>query len=110
MSARPFCEREIRLLLVDDDDDDHVLIEGILEEATGAAVRLDRAVSGPEALALMAQSRYDVFLFDYRLGETDGIELLRECKARGLSTPVIFLTGQGDEQIAVEAMKAGASD
>jgi signal transduction histidine kinase len=104
-------DREVRILLVDDDEDERVILESILADAgPGRRFALERAGTAGEALALVATLRWDLLLLDYRLGETDGLALLRECRARGVETPVIFLTGQGDQEIAVEAMKAGATD
>ena len=103
-------EREpLRLLMVDDDEDDFVLIRQILHNVfDGPQGTLEYAPTCAEALQRMAARHYDVFLFDYRLGAEDGIRLIREIKARNIDTPVILLTGQGGEDVAVEAMKAGA--
>ena len=49
-------------------------------------------------------------MFDYRLGEINGIELLRSFREQGCDIPIILFTGQGDQEVAVEAMKAGATD
>ncbi len=49
-------------------------------------------------------------MFDYRLGEINGIELLRKFREQGCDIPIILFTGQGDQEVAVEAMKAGATD
>ena len=49
-------------------------------------------------------------MFDYRLGEINGIELLRNIRKQGCDIPIILFTGQGDQEVAVEAMKSGATD
>ena len=62
------------------------------------------------ALAAIAEARHDVYLVDYRLGERNGLELVREAIDLGSAAPFIVLTGQGNREIDLEAMRAGASD
>ena len=54
--------------------------------------------------------KFDCVFLDYRLPDGDGLSLVKAVRKSGLKVPLIVLTGQGDEQIAVELMKAGASD
>src|SRR5688500_19186194 len=53
---------------------------------------------------------YDVVVLDYMLGRGDGLEWLAEFKKRADCPKILFLTGAGNEIIAVRAMKAGADD
>ncbi|MGZ3862214.1 MAG: response regulator [Bacteroidia bacterium] len=64
------------------------------------------ASSVDEAKALLAENNYDVVITDYLLNNETGFAIIDSVK----STPVIFLTGQGNQEIAVEAMKKGAFD
>src|SRR5690606_11438680 len=59
-------------------------------------------------LAACDEHELECVLLDYRLPDRDGIDLIEELVGRSL--PVIMLTGQGDEHVAVEAMKRGAGD
>ena len=54
--------------------------------------------------------KFDCVFLDYGLPDGDGLTLVQDVREAGLKVPLIVLTGQGDEQIAVELMKAGASD
>lgn len=101
---------EWRILLVDDDRDDYVLIRDIVNEFGGVSSRLTWTHKFDVALEEFDHNRHDVYLIDYRLGEHDGIDLIRRGRAQGCRGPMILLTGQGDRTVDLEAMKAGASD
>jgi len=100
----------VRVLLVDDDEDDYVLTRDWFSEIQGARLELEWVTSYDTALQTIAHNQHDVYLLDYRLGDRNGLELLREAIANGCSAPIILLTGQGDHEIDIEAMKAGAAD
>ena len=102
--------RPIRVLLVEDDEDDFVLTRGLLSESRRIRFELDWADCYEEAIAKIASNDYDLYLVDYRLGEHDGLQILREAKSLGCSRPIILLTGQRDTEIDVAAMEAGAAD
>jgi hypothetical protein len=100
----------VRLLLVDDDEDDYILTRDWFSEIEGVKFELEWLTSYDAAVEAIAQNQHDVYLLDYRLGERNGLELLREAVANGCKAPIILLTGQGDHEVDVEAMKAGAAD
>lgn len=104
-------QRALKILIVDDDDDDAFLTEDLIREGlTKPSPEIDRARSHEEALKLLAETTYDLCMLDYRLGEGTGIGLLQALRSQNITTPIILLTGQGDQEIAVEAMKSGADD
>ncbi|HVF87131.1 MAG TPA: EAL domain-containing protein [Pyrinomonadaceae bacterium] len=107
MTAPP---RPIRALLVDDDEDDYVMTREMLSEVKGEVFRLDWVPSYHDALETIRRGEHDVYLLDYRLGGHNGLDILREARGGGCGAPMILLTGQGDDAVDVEAMKAGASD
>ena len=76
------------------------------------ARRRHRAPRPPTTQRSRAFNRgaFDVAFFDYWLGARDGLALLREVRQHGTTTPVVVLTSRGAEEVAVEAMKAGAAD
>lgn len=100
----------LRILLIEDDEDDYILTSELLEEVKGTEYEIVWVSKYQDALMTILENHYDVCLVDYRLGEGTGIELLREAAARGCRTPMILLTGQGDQEIDVEAAESGAAD
>ena len=102
--------RAVRILLVEDDEDDYVLTRDLLADSRRTTFHLDWIPSFDEALAAIARDDHDLYLVDFRLGEHDGLELLRHANESGVTAPVIVLTGQGDGDIDLAAMRAGAAD
>ncbi len=101
----------MRVLIIDDDEDlRHLLAHYLKQEWPGAEVEeydpLARDMPG-QSFPLGA---YDVMILDYMLGRGDGLQWLAELKRRADCPPVLFLTGAGNEIVAVRAMKAGADD
>ena len=60
--------------------------------------------------ATAAEGDFDIIFMDWRMPEMDGLEVQKELNERGVSMPVVVLTGHGDVTVAVRAMKAGAVD
>ncbi len=100
----------VKVLLVDDDEDDYILTREWLSEIQRTRYALQWVATYDSALEIIAKKQHDVYLLDYRLGKRNGLELLQEAQTLGCKAPMILLTGQGDREIDVEAMKAGASD
>ncbi|MBD2505209.1 hybrid sensor histidine kinase/response regulator [Anabaena azotica] len=100
----------IRVLLVDDGEGDYILTRNWFNEFRVANCELEWVDNYEAAKIAIAQFRHDIYLVDYRLGSHSGLELLREATAQGCTSPIILLTGQGDWEIDLEAMKAGAAD
>ena len=95
------------LLLV---DDDRLVLESMAEWLREKGYAVDVANSFATAHATLAKKTYDLVLLDIRLGDGDGFDLLAECKDRNPGTIVIFITGYGTVETAVEAIQAGAFD
>ncbi|MDH5763702.1 MAG: diguanylate cyclase [Nitrospinota bacterium] len=104
-------EDNIRILIAEDDPDDLFLFEElILEGVFDGEIKLDSVSTMEEIDQNLDESTYDLFFLDYRLGEWNGLDILKKIRVDGYTLPVVMLTGQGDQQIAVQAMKAGAID
>jgi len=104
MASKP-----VRVLLVDDDKDDYVLTRELFADMAGAYA-LDWENDFDGGLAAMCRGEHDVYLIDFRLGKRNGLDLLREAANSRCKGPVIVLTGQGERDIDLAAMRAGAAD
>jgi len=102
--------RTVRVLVVDDDEDDYLITRQLLSDIDGQNYDLAWVSTYDAGLEAIASDQHDVYLLDYRLGERDGLELLREALSSGARGPMILLTGQADHEVDVEGMKAGAMD
>ncbi|MGV8938714.1 MAG: sigma-54-dependent transcriptional regulator [Allorhizobium sp.] len=93
--------------LIDDDDDlRHALMQGLELEGLPVCVHM----SGEDVLSRIGHEAYSVIVTDIRMPGIDGIELLKAALAIDPTFPVILITGHGDVQMAVDAMRAGAYD
>lgn len=99
----------LRVLLIDDDEVDRMSVRRLLASSSPAAA-ITECDSGEAALERLGDAVYDCILLDMRLPGQSGLDLLRAVRGAEIRTPVIMLTGFGDEDTAVECMKAGASD
>ena len=100
----------IKVLLVEDDDDDVIITRKLLSRIKGTAYPLDSVTSYDAGLEAILKGEHDICLLDYRLGERDGLEFLRQAAERSCKIPVIVLTGVGDREVDLKAARAGASD
>jgi PAS domain S-box-containing protein len=96
----------IRILVVDDLKALLEMVKYILE--TNPDFFVDTATSGEEALALTRENFYDLIISDYAMPEMSGLELLKILRDSGCTTPFVIQTGQGDENVAIEALEQGA--
>lgn len=99
-----------QVLLVDDDEDDYIVTRDFLSEAERISFKLTWVDNYEAGLAAIKNSKYDVYLLDFRLGKENGLELLQEAVKFGCRKPIILLTGVGDHDIDRQAIASGASD
>ena len=90
-------------------DDEAVLRDStkLYLEITGD-LSVKTAESEKEALALIGTQQYDAIVSDYQMPEMDGIALLTAIRSKGDETPFILFTGKGREEVAIQALNAGA--
>lgn len=101
----------LRVLLIEDDDEDALIIKRHVERLRSRMIDITRASSVQDAEEMLAKDGFDMIFLDLNVGAPlNGMEFLRRTHEGGLKTPVIVVTGAGDEAKAVEAMKNGAYD
>ncbi|MFN6513667.1 MAG: PAS domain S-box protein [Nostoc sp. CreGUA01] len=95
-----------------DSPEDRALYRRLLEQDDRYTYDIYEFESGEEALQACQTKTPDVILLDYQLPDLDGLEFITELHQQTINSkiPVIMLTGQGDETIAVQAIKSGAQD
>ncbi len=98
-----------RLLLIDDAEMAHDILQMMLGE-TGSPYQLTWRNDYHSGIEALLTEGYDLCLLDYQLGDTSGLELLKEARARGGRTPVIVMTGHSSDSVDLESMRAGAAD
>ncbi len=100
----------MRVLLIEDNEDDYFLTKELLTDIFGRHLALEWISAWQPALDRVLEGRHDVVIVDYRLGARNGLELVREAVHLGCHMPFIVLTGEGNREIDLEAMHAGATD
>jgi DNA-binding NtrC family response regulator len=96
-----------KILVIDDEADIRESLETLLE-MEGYTVEL--AADGAEGLTKLTKARYDLVLLDLMLPDRNGMDILADVRGRDEETPIIMLTAYGSVEVAVNAIKAGASD
>lgn len=105
----PRIAKPVRIMLIDDSPEDREQLTEMIQ-ASDWHVELVSVQSGSEALHKFDRDLVDCILLDYRLEVEDGLDILARFKAIAPHCPVIMLTGQGSEEIAVASIKVGAAD
>jgi two-component system response regulator FixJ len=101
-------DEEVRLVHLVDDDEAIRRSVGFMLKTSGFQVRSYE--SGVELLKSASMLEPGCILLDIRMPGMDGIEVQSALREKGLTLPVIIMTGHGDVTLAVQAMKAGAVD
>jgi two-component system response regulator QseB len=97
----------MRVLLV---EDDAMIAQGLQTALRQSGFAVDLMRDGKSAAAALQTSTFDVVLLDLGLPHRDGLDVLRELRKRGDSTPVIVLTARDEIQHRIAGLDAGADD
>lgn len=103
-------KQQLTVLIVDDSAEDRELYRHYLSHEETYFYKILEAELGEKGLELWQQHQPDIILLDYQLPDLDGLEFLNELQAQQSFLPVIVLTEQGNEAIAVQTLKAGAQN
>jgi len=97
----------MRLLIIEDDHDAADYLTKAFREVGHVA---DRAFDGEEGLALALDTPYDVLIVDRMLPKLDGLNLIGQLRAKGVTTPALILSALGQVDDRVKGLRAGSDD
>jgi signal transduction histidine kinase len=109
MGKRDKVKRPLRVLIVEDSEEDALLMVRELERG-GYDPTFERVETAEKMKEALCTKTWDLVLADYSLPHFSGLEALEVLKASGLDLPFIIVSGAIGEDVAVQAMKAGAHD
>src|SRR5271165_3221508 len=99
----------LKILLLEDDSPDAELVQGLLE-AERFVCEINRVQTRAEFVSALEHREIDVILADYRLPSFDGVSALKLAASARPDVPFIFVSGTIGEELAIEALKMGATD
>ena len=91
-------------------DDEKAIRKTLSEILSYEGYKIDEAGDGEEGLKKFAEKTYDVVLCDIKMPKLDGIEFLEKAREHNADVPIIMISGHGNIETAVEAVKKGAFD
>lgn len=100
---------QLNTLIIDDSEDDALLITRALEKE-GFTLSCKRVENAAQLNAALDEGLWDLVLSDYAMPGFTGVDALALCNKKGLDAPFIIVSGRIGEELAVNMMKAGASD
>ena len=96
------------LLIEDEEPIRRVMVKILVEENKTYSVT--EAINGKEGFEVLCKKSFDLVLCDIKMPKMDGIEVLQQARKKSIQVPFVMLTGHGNVETAVEAMKLGAYD
>jgi DNA-binding NtrC family response regulator len=98
-----------KILIIEDEEPIRRVLKRILTDEN-TEFKISEAIDGNEAIDKLSKDLFDLALCDIKMPKKDGLDVLKFAIKKGLSTPFIILTGHGNIETAVDAMKIGAYD
>jgi len=99
----------LNVLVIDDDDVDRQAIKRALSKTQYPAITTE-AIDKASAEQALEEQNFDCIFMDYFLPGENGLEMVKHLRDKGVDTPIVILTGQGDEALVADILRAGASD
>ncbi|MCA9259632.1 MAG: response regulator [Planctomycetales bacterium] len=99
-----------KVLVIDDNPADAALVRRLLGKIESPRYQCVHETAWEQGADRAAREDFDCVLLDYCLGELDGVQVLQHLRESGVDMPVIACTGAGSEDVAVQALQAGAQD
>ena len=103
-------QEKLKILAVEDNPADFRLLQEYLKEGFPSGFELVHAKTLREALAVSTAEKFDIILSDMGLPDSTGLDSLEKLYSHNPSVPIIVLTGFGDEDVGVRALKKNAQD
>ena len=100
---------QIKALLLEDDPEDLTIL-GKMAKETERAIKFSPVGRLSEAVEILKSGRFDLIISDLTLPDSRGLDTFRRLRAAAPGTPIVVLTGMGDETMSVQAVREGAQD
>jgi DNA-binding response OmpR family regulator len=91
-------------------DDDKTILTMLHKALRNSSIDADLAISGEAALELLNHNKYDLILLDINMRGINGFEVIQRLRTKGLSTPVMVVSGRKEDQDALYGLEIGADD
>ena len=109
-NKRAMKDHLVRVLVIDDDQEDFLILKDLLGKVQDQKFNLEWASSYEIGKLALSKKAHEVCFLDYRLGVKTGLDLLKEMLPEECKIPIILLTGYGEHEVDLEAMRVGAAD
>ncbi|MCH2227840.1 MAG: response regulator [Candidatus Caenarcaniphilales bacterium] len=104
-------KKTLKILVVDDDLDDLLIVQDIIRKRMKFENPvIDCVTNFEQAIEKYYTFKHDICLMDFNLGKRTGISIFNSFRESGINIPMIFLTGNGSEELATRVMKMGADN